>query len=156
MGRAYAYVEREHVGVEPKFLFHEALQKMQRELTADLIETTAAKVALHGLDSLEKVRACKERVATFSEAMEAQRREEKAYLYRVLYTCDFLEAEHSKAQNVVTTLFHFFMKHPEQLPAGYMEEAETDGLPRVVADYIAGMTDSYILQQFWMASKLLR
>jgi dGTPase len=156
MGRAYEHVEREHVGVEPKFLFHEALQKMQRELTTDLIETTAANVAMHGLDTLAKVRACGERVATFSPAMEAQRLEEKAYLYRVLYTCDFLEAEHSKAENVVTTLFDFYMKHPDHMPAGYLEESETEGLPREVADYIAGMTDSYILQQFWMASKLLR
>ncbi len=156
MGRSYEQVAREHPGVEPKFLFHEALQKMQTELTADLIETTATKVALRGLHTLADVRACRERVATFSPAMEAQRREEKAYLYRVLYTCDFLEAEHSKAENVVTTLFNFFINSPEQLPAGYIEESETEGLPRVVADYIAGMTDSYILQQFWMASKLRR
>jgi dGTPase len=156
MGRSYEQVEKEHPGVEPKFLFHEALQKMQNELTIDLIETTAAKVAANGLETLADVRACPVRVSTFSPAMEAQRREEKAYLYRVLYTCDFLEAEHSKAENVVTTLFEFFMKHPDQLPAGYMEESETEGLPRVVADYIAGMTDSYILQQFWSASKFIR
>ena len=156
MGRSYAQVEKEHPDVEAKFLLHEALQKMQSELTTDLIETTAMKVAAHGLETLADVRACPERVATFSPAMEAQRHEEKAYLYRVLYTCDFLEAEHSKAENVVTTLFDFFMKRPEHLPAGYVEESETEGLPRVVADYIAGMTDSYILQQFWLASKVLR
>jgi dGTPase len=156
MGRSYADVEKEHPGVEPKFLFHEALQKMQSELTTDLIETTATKVAARGLETLADVRACPERVATFSPSMEAQRREEKAYLYRVLYTCDFLEAEHNKAKHVVTTLFDFFMKDPESMPAGYMEESETEGLPRVVADYIAGMTDAYALQQFWTASKAIR
>ncbi len=156
MGRAYEAVARDHADVEPKFLFHEALQRMQRELTEDLIETTARKVQEHGLHTLEQVRACPERVATFSTAYEAQRREEKAYLYRVLYTCPTLEAEHDKADNVVSTLFHFYMQHPERLPSGYVEESETDGLPRVVADYIAGMTDSYILQQFWVASKLRR
>ena len=67
-----------------------------------------------------------------------------------------LQAEHAKAENVVTMLFEFYMQQPERMPAGYMEEIAAEGLPRVVADYIAGMTDSYILQQFWAASKLRR
>ena len=156
MGRAYKYVQREHPDVEPKFLFHEALQVMQTELTEDLITNTVRNLREHNLRSLDDVRACPHRVATFSPAYETQRREEKAYLYRVLYTCDFLEAEHAKAENVVTTLFHHFLRSPEHLPAGYVEESATDGLPRVIADYIAGMTDNYILQQFWVASKLRR
>jgi dGTPase len=156
MGTSYERVAQEHHGVEQKFLFHEALQVMQTDLTADLIATTGENVRSHGLHSLADVRVCPHRVATFSPAYEAQRREEKAYLYRVLYTCDFLEREHDKAENVVTTLFNFYMKNPDQMPAGYLEESAAEGLPRVVADYIAGMTDSYILQQFWSASKMRR
>jgi dGTPase len=156
MGRAYQRVECEHPGVSPKFLFHEALQVMQTDLTEDLITNTIHNVQAHDLRSLGDVRTCPQRVATFSPEFETQRREEKAYLYRVLYTCDFLEAEHEKAENVVTMLFHHYMQSPEHLPAGYVEESATDGLPRVVADYIAGMTDNYILQQFWVASKLRR
>jgi dGTPase len=109
-----------------------------------------------GLRDLSDVRQCARRVATFSDQYEAWRREEKAYLYRVLYTCPTLEAEHDKAENVVTTLFDFFMRQPDRLPPGYLEESEQEGLPRVVADYIAGMTDSYILEQFWLAQKLWR
>ncbi len=156
MGRGFARMRQEHAGVEPKFLFHEALQWMQSELTADLIQTTAGQVARAGLSSVEQVRQHPERVAVFSPETEAMRREEKRYLFNVLYTCPTLEAEHQKAANVVTTLFHFYMQQPERMPAGYLEESEAEGLPRVVADYIAGMTDSFILQQFWMASKLRR
>ena len=153
MGRAYERVAHEHPNVEQKFLFHEALQVMQRQLTCDLIENTARSVDAQRLTTVQQVRDCPMRVATFSAACEQQRREEKAYLYRVLYTCDTLEREHDKAGNVVTTLFDFYMRDPSRLPAGYVEESATEGLPRVVADYIAGMTDSYILQQFWVASK---
>ena len=74
----------------------------------------------------------------------------------LIYTCPKLEAEHIKAENVLTILFDFYMQEPERMPSGYMEEVAADGLPRVVTDYIAGMTDSYILQQFWAASKLRR
>ncbi len=156
MGQAYRRVSQEHPHVERKFVFHESLQLMQRELTRDLIENTAMKASQNGLRTLAAVRAFPQRVATFSPGVEAQRREEKAYLHDVLYTCPTLEAEHDKAENVVTTLFDFYMHDPERLPAGYLEESATEGLPRVVADYIAGMTDSYILQQFWTASKLRR
>ncbi|MGI4980173.1 MAG: dGTP triphosphohydrolase [Janthinobacterium lividum] len=156
MGRAYRRVATEHPGVEQKFLFHEALQVMQRELTCDLIASMARNVAENGIRSLEQVRACPTRLATFSPRYEQQRREEKAYLYRVLYTCPTLEGEHDKAGNVVTTLFDFYLADPSRMPAGYLEESAVEGLPRVVADYIAGMTDSYILEQFWVAAKSLR
>ena len=98
MGRAYHRVAETHAGAEQKFLFHEALQVMQRELTADLIATTAHNVQTRGLSSVQQVRTCPVRLAHFSERYEQQRREEKDYLYRVLYTCPTLDAEHQKAE----------------------------------------------------------
>ncbi len=153
MGQAYREMQARHAGVDQKFLFHEALQWMQDELTADLIRNTTASVVQNGLTSLDDVRHHPARVAVFSPAVEAMRLEEKRYLYDTLYTCPTLVAEHDKAETVVTTVFNFYMRRPDRLPSGYLQESETEGLPRMVADYIAGMTDSYILQQFWMASK---
>jgi dGTPase len=156
MRRSYDAVAAEHPGVEEKFLFHEALQRMQRELTDDLIVTTLKNVQEAGLKTLEDVRHHTHRVAIFSDPVEAQRLEEKRYLYDTLYTCDTLEAEHDKAAQVVSTLFAWYMESPQRMPAGYVEEAQEQGLARVVADYIAGMTDSFILQQFWAAKSRTR
>lgn len=156
MGRGYTLMRELHPDVERKFLFHEALQWMQDELTADLIATMQQRVHAAGLRTLADVRQYPERVAVFSPETEAMRQQEKRYLYDTLYTCPTLEAEHEKAQNVVHTLFHFYMREPGRMPPSYLEESAQEGLPRVVADYIAGMTDSYILQQFWIASKLRR
>ncbi len=146
--RCYARVERDHAGVERKFLFNEALQWMQNSLTDDLIENTRANLRAHGLTSLAKVRAFPRRVATFSDTVEAERMQEKRFLYNTLYTCSALELEHEKAEEVVTALFEFWAEHPAELPEGYVEEIATEGLPRVIADYIAGMTDAYILLQY--------
>ncbi|ADV81789.1 dGTP triphosphohydrolase [Terriglobus saanensis] len=156
MRRSYDAVAEEHPGIEEKFLFHEALQRMQKELTEDLIATTLRNVREAGLKTLEDVRHHKHRVAVFSDAIEEQRLEEKRYLYDKLYTCDTLEAEHDKAAQVVSTLFAWYMESPQRMPAGYVEEAQEQGLARVVADYIAGMTDSFILQQFWAAKSRSR
>ena len=59
--------------------------------------------------------------------------EEKRYLYNTLYTCTALELEHSKAEEVVTELFEYWMNEPGELPESYFPEIESEGLARVVA-----------------------
>ncbi len=154
--RCYDTVEREHPGVEAKFLFNEALQLMQNILTNDLIENTRRNVAALGATSLEAIRQHPHRLATFSPEVESERLQEKQYLYDTLYTCEALEREHDKAEEVVTALFEFWIENPDQLPEGYREEIEAEGLARTVADYIAGMTDAYILLQYAQVKRFVR
>jgi dGTPase len=156
LARCYAKVEREHAGIEAKFLFNEALQLMQNVLTDDLIGTTLANTHGIGATSLDQVREHPARLASFSPRAESQRVQEKKYLYDVLYTCNALSLEHEKAEEVVTALFDYWIDEPQELPSGYVEEIETEGLARVVADYIAGMTDSYILLQYAQIKRTIR
>jgi dGTPase len=156
VANCYTLVKREHPGVEPKFLFNEALQLMQNVLTDDLISTTLANTKAIGASCLSDVRDHPERLATFSPLVESQRLQEKRYLYDTLYTCDELTLEHDKAEEVVTTLFDFWIKDPQELPQSYVDEIETEGLARVVADYIAGMTDSFILLQYAQIKRAVR
>ncbi|MDP9052447.1 MAG: dNTP triphosphohydrolase [Acidobacteriota bacterium] len=156
LANCYAQVERDHVGIEPKFLFNEALQLMQNVLTDDLIATTLKNARVIGATSLEQVRDHPVRLATFSALAESHRLQEKRYLYDTLYTCDDLSREHDKAGEVVTALFNFWINEPQELPLGYVEEIETEGLARVVADYIAGMTDSFILLQYAQIKRAIR
>ena len=153
LARSYAVVEREHPGVEPRFLFHEALQLMQNTLTEDLIANIRTQLDEAQVSTLTDLRGMGRRIAVFSPEMEAARLEEKSYLYAHLYTCPALTLEHDKAEEVVTFLFHFWIKHPDELPEGYVADIAAEGLPRVVADYIAGMTDAYILQQYALAKR---
>ncbi len=156
VARCYRAIKKEHAGVEEKYLFHEALQKMQNILTDDLIGSTLANTQAIGAEALHDVRAHGARLASFSPDVERERRQEKRYLYDTLYTCATLENEHDKAEEVVTTLFDFWMNDPEELPQSYFEEVEAEGLARVVADYIAGMTDSFILLQYAQVKRAVR
>jgi dGTPase len=146
--QSYLSVERAHPDAEEKYIFHDALQAMQKTLILDLIQTTAANVEKAGVRSLADVRALDHRVAVFSPEAEAQRLQEKRYLYDTLYTCPALELEHTKAEQVIKELFGFWVNEPDELPESYGEDVKTEGLPRVVADYIAGMTDNFILLQY--------
>ena len=156
LGRCYRKVEQEHAGVDEKFLFNEALQLMQNILTDDLIETTGRNVLAIGAESLEDIRRHPSRLAQFSPQVEAERLQEKRYLYDTLYTCEPLETEHDKAEEVVTALFEHWVNDPEELPTGHFEEVQNEGLARVVADYIAGMTDKFILLQYAQVKRTVR
>jgi dGTPase len=57
---------------------------------------------------------------------------------------------------VVTALFDYWIGDPEELPQSYFEEIEAEGLARVVADYIAGMTDSFILEKYALIKRAVR
>jgi dGTPase len=156
LAQSYAQVERRHGGVDAKYLFNEALQLMQNILTDDLIATTLANTRAIGATSLDQVRSHPARLATFSPPAESQRQQEKRYLYETLYSCHALTLEHDKAEQVVTALFDFWIEEPEELPSGYVEQIESEGLARVVADYIAGMTDSFILLQYAHIKRAVR
>jgi dGTPase len=156
LARCYNAVEQQHAGVEEKFLFHEALQLMQNELTEDLIENTRANALAIGAQSLADIRRHPSRLALFSPQAETERLQEKSYLYDTLYTCEALENEHDKAEQVVTALFNYWINDPEELPQGHFDEVQNEGLARVVADYIAGMTDTFILLQYAQIKRAVR
>ena len=156
LARCYKTVQKEHAGVEDKFLFNEALQLMQNILTDDLIATTRQNTLEIGAESLADIRRHPERLAVFSPQVEAERLQEKRYLYDTLYTCEALENEHDKAEEVVTALFDHWINDPEELPPSHFDEVQNEGLARVVADYIAGMTDSFILLQYAEVKRAVR
>ncbi len=154
--RCYAQVEAVHANVDPRFLFNEALQLMQNVLTEDLIVNTRRNAESIGAQSLGDIRHYPRRLAVFSSEIEAERLHEKRYLQDTLYSCPALSLEHDKAEEVVTALFNFWINEPAELPQGHFDQIALEGHPRVVADYIAGMTDSYILLQYAAIKRTIR
>ncbi|MFZ5640664.1 MAG: deoxyguanosinetriphosphate triphosphohydrolase [Bacillota bacterium] len=78
-----------------------------------------------------------------SEAMARLRQ----YLFDQVYIGSEAKREEEKAKKLLQRLFDFFITHPEELPAG-RQPARKDELPRVVCDYVAGMTDRYALDLY--------
>ncbi|MGB7190700.1 MAG: hypothetical protein WBD10_11220, partial [Acidobacteriaceae bacterium] len=58
------------------------------------------------------------------------------------------QRDHEEAHRVTRTLFRAWVENPGLLPPAYLAEIAAEGAPRVVADYIAGMTDQYILAHY--------
>src|SRR5579862_703136 len=131
-----------------KLQFNEALKRVLNLFVDDLITNTRARLQKAGIRTLEEVRSHRERIAAFSPAVEAARKQSKDFLYENLYFSPALAGEKDDAERVVGELFAFWMAHPESLPHNYQEKAKEDPLPRVVCDYIAGMTDNFIFEQY--------
>jgi len=144
----YSPMQEKYPGAREKLVFNEALKRMLNALVGDLIEETCRRVDAAHVSTLEAIRNAAERLAAFSPAMEELRLEAKNYLYARLYHAPELEHDHQEAERVITTLFHAWVEDPALLPPGHAAEVVAEGAPRVVADYIAGMTDSYILSRY--------
>ena len=145
--RAYQVAEARYPQAIEKLKFNEALKRFFNQLVTDLIKNTRERIAGARVKSLEDVRQCPERLAGFSAAVDAERRQAKEFLYANLYYSPELKGDKLRAEEVVAELFDFWMTHPEDLPRSYQEKAESEPLARIVCDYIAGMTDNFIAEQ---------
>ena len=130
----------------PKVVVYEALRRVLNELVTDLIEEVRARVTALGATTLDEIRRAPERLATLSPRMEAARVAMKDFLYASLYNSPGQEHVHAQAEKVIVELFDFLMAEPGLMPEDHQAQIPTEGLARTVADYIAGMTDSYIVQ----------
>jgi dGTPase len=147
-GRFYPEVERLYPEAPHKLLFNETLKRVLNRLVGDLITNTQARAKQARVETLEDVRRHAERLAGFSEQVEAERRQAKAFLYENLYFSPALASEKDDAERIVSELFAFWMENPANLPPHYQEKAKEEPLPRVICDYIAGMTDHFIAEQY--------
>ncbi|MEG0368752.1 MAG: deoxyguanosinetriphosphate triphosphohydrolase [Hungatella sp.] len=85
-----------------------------------------------------------------SPGMEEAMRGLRSWMFEHVYRSDIPKAEEGKAQQLIVALYHYYLEHPEQLPEEYrrMMEIKKEKKERVVCDYIAGMSDSYAIDQF--------
>ena len=104
---------------------------------------------IKSITTLEDVRRAPDRITMLSPAMEAERATAKLYLYGNFYNSPGMEEEHQRAAQVVKEIFSVLIADPSLLPPDHRLQIPTEGLARTVADYIAGMTDSYI-EQLWL------
>ncbi|MGA7217513.1 MAG: deoxyguanosinetriphosphate triphosphohydrolase [Candidatus Sulfotelmatobacter sp.] len=146
--RFFREVEQTYPEAADKLKFNESLKMVFNRLADDLITNTQARLKQEGIETLCEVRSHKERLAAFSPEVEAERKQIKNFLYENLYYSLALAEEKNDAERIVSELFRFWMNSPRALPHYYREKAAQESLPRVVCDYIAGMTDHFIIDQY--------
>jgi dGTPase len=141
-------VEKLYPNVADKLKFNETVKRILNRLADDLIQNTSRRLREAKIETLSEARHHRERLAAFSPEVNLERAQIKEFLYDNLYYSPSLAEEKIDAERVVTDLFSFWMQTPAALPQSYREKSEEDSLPRVICDYIAGMTDHFIVEQY--------
>jgi len=143
----YAEIERRYPQGRRKLKFNEALKQILNRLVTDLIDNTVSQVEESGAKDSEAVRHLPKRLAAFSPEIAAKNADLKRFLYTNLYSHPAISEDRDRSVASLDSLFLFFLDHPERMPKQYAELAENEPRHRVICDYIAGMTDHFLLRQ---------
>ncbi len=148
-------VMRAHPDIGARRMHHEIVRRMINRQVSDLIEHSRARIAEAGILSLDDVRTRPEPLIRFSEEMTTGNLELKRFLREHLYRHYRVRRMTAKADHIVRGLFDAFIGDIELMPPEYQAKARAAehargvaGRARVVADYIAGMTDRYAISEY--------
>jgi len=146
-GQLYATVDAEHPNARAKLKFNEALRHVLDHLASDLITNTQRLVLEARVESPEDVRRAPARLARFSESARDQNALLKGFLFAHIYNHPLITEDCERSIRCLEELFVFYLHQPGTMPESY--EAMVRDVPRhvVVCDYIAGMTDQFLLRQ---------
>ena len=148
---AYAEVDERHPGLESKRRRHEALRRVFGMMVEDVLEESGRRLARHGPRSAADVRKLSKPVIAFSDGMTDALDEIRAFLFERMYRAPPIMAERAQVTRVVDDLFPLYMAEPSLLPEEWHDRtdgADEQALARLVADYVAGMTDRFALREW--------
>jgi dGTPase len=142
-------VTAEHPQADEPITRYQTVRRILDELVMDLITATEAHLERRGVDSIEAVRAVKPKLVEFSPAMTEAVRELKQLLFDRLYSHHRVRRMAVKADRIMTGLFQTYMDEPRQMPPRtFAKISGGEPASRVVADYVAGMTDRFALDEY--------
>jgi dGTPase len=134
--------------VAPKLLIDRALRIMMDSLLGNLVDHTERQLSEHRIETVEAVRAHPQPLVATSPSMRQAKEALEAWLFANLYRHHRVNKIFHKARRILAELFRFYLDHPDSLPPEHAARAQGAGLHRAVADYIAGMTDRFAMDEF--------
>jgi dGTPase len=145
---AYGNVNRKYPKAKEKLKFSEALKDVLNLLASDLIQTTAARAKESGAQSAGDVRRLPFRLAGLKPQMKSENDRLKQFLLTNVYSSPMITEDRDRSVACLEKLFLFFYGTPESMPPDHEETVASVPRHVVVCDYIAGMTDQFLLKQY--------
>jgi len=146
-GDAYDRVENQHPSAREKLKFNEALKQVLNFLVTDLIESTQQHVREAGVAVADDIRLAPRRLAEFSAEGLKVSGELKRFLFAHVYSHPAITEDRDRSVRCLKELFKHYDASPGSMPAAYEDAATQSPRAIVVCDYIAGMTDQFLLRQ---------
>ncbi len=146
-GRTYADVDKEHSTSRDKLKFNEALKRVLDFLVSDLIESTQERILQSAVRTVEDIRRAPERLAVFSKQGAEVNAQLKRFLFSQVYSHPAITEDRDRSVRCLEELFQHYTGTPGSMPQPYEEAVNESSRAIVVCDYIAGMTDQFLLRQ---------
>jgi dGTPase len=150
VGDIFRDVRRDYADVEPSIQIHEAIRRLIGEWVEDVLTESLGRLERSAPKSVEEVRTLPVAVIAFSHEMLRIDAGIREFLHEHMYRHFKVNRMTSKARRVVRELFTLLLAEPQSLPTEWQRQADAPGTEqtaRVVADYIAGMTDRFALDE---------
>ncbi len=145
----YNEVHDRYPELEDRRLIYEVIRRMINRVVTDLIDNTAQSLEELRPLSIEDVRDQQQPIVALSEPVYEQHVSLKRFLSKNLYRHEKVKQMTDQAQHMVETLFERYMADPAEMPPQFSTRStDQQGKARVVADYIAGMTDRYAISEY--------
>lgn len=150
-GPAFAEVDALYPGLEKMRRRHEALRRVFGRMVEDVIAVAKNRLEAARPRSVEDIRAMEGTVIRFSKPLYQELKAIRSFLFHRMYRAPSVMVERARVTQVIADLFPLFMARPGDLPADWQEDVARAGsdtdLARIVADYVAGMTDRFALAE---------
>jgi dGTPase len=146
-GEYYKRTDALHPEARTKLKFNEALRQVLDHLASDLISNTEHLVKESGARTVDDIRRAPRRLARFSETAREQNAQLKKFLFANIYNHPVITEECGRSVKCLEELFQYFLEHSGTMPESHEEMAEGTERHFVVCDYVAGMTDQFLLRQ---------
>ncbi len=111
----------------------------------DVVENSERLILAAGVNSADEVRRYSRALIRHSPHRRELNLELRDYLYKNLYFNPVVHQPNLRAVKMLEELFGYFLKHPGEIGEGAQRRVKKSGLHRAVCDYLAGMTDRYVL-----------
>ncbi|WP_289041312.1 deoxyguanosinetriphosphate triphosphohydrolase [uncultured Aliiroseovarius sp.] len=151
VGPAIAEVDKLYPGLDAGRRQHEALRRVFGVMVEDVLSTSELLLADAAPQTVEDIRALDHAAIRFSPALWADLKVIREFLFTRMYRAPSVVAMRERVTRVVEDLFAHYRAVPSDLPGEWRAEIEAATsdrrLARLVADYIAGMTDRFALQE---------
>jgi dGTPase len=149
VGEAYKEVDRLYPNIDAYRRRHEALRRVFGVMVSDVIDTSRAMLANTDAQYSDDIRALGYQVVRFSDPLWSDLKQIRAFLFARMYRAPSVVQMRKDVTQVVNDLFPLFLNDPAHLPSEWRADvaaaADQTALARIVADYIAGMTDRFAL-----------
>ncbi len=136
--------DTQYPGASARIRFWEVQRQLMNLLIGGLLQGTLAAADRVGVQTIEDVRRLDRRLPEMSSETAELNAQLRKLLVEKAYSCAELIPGRSSAAAKVREVFTFLVASPEHVSSGYRERLEDTPAHRVVCDYIAGMTDSYL------------